>query len=82
MEIVHAFRNLLLGNAQLGSERVLLRMVVGQKLMERRIKEADGGRQAFQFTENSNEVLFLGREAVWPGPSCGRRCYAPGSSRA
>ncbi len=69
-------------DAQLVRQRVLLRVVVRQEFMQRRIEQADGRGQAVQRVEDANKVIPSGTAAAWRGPSSDLRYSRPGSSRA
>ena len=45
VKFVHPFGDFVLRNAEFGRQRALLRMIVRQELVERRIKQPDGRRQ-------------------------------------
>ena len=62
VQLVHALGNFVGANAGLIGQRRLLRVVVRQEFMQRRIEEPNGGRQPLEFGEHAQEVLTLVRE--------------------
>jgi hypothetical protein len=58
-------------DAELPGEVHLLLLGVRQELVQRRIEEADGGREALQRLEDAEEVLALVRQELRQGGFCG-----------
>ena len=64
VQLMDAGHDLLDGDAQLAREIHLLLLGVRQELMQRRIEEADRGREALQRLEDAEEVFALIREEL------------------
>ena len=67
VQIVHALGDFVGADAELVGQGVLLRVVVRQELVERRIEQADGRGQALERFEDADEVLALVGEELGQG---------------
>ena len=59
VEFLDALFDLRDGHAHLLGEVVLRGVLVGEELVQRRVEEADGGREALQRLEDADEVALL-----------------------
>ena len=64
VEFLHALLNLLDGHAHLLRQVLLRGVLVREELVQRRVEEADGGREAFQRLEDADEVALLVRQQL------------------
>ncbi len=59
VQFLHALLNLLNRHAHFLGQIILRRVVMREEFMQRRIQEANGRRQTFQFLEDADEILLL-----------------------
>ena len=59
VQFVHAPRDLFDWHAELAGQFILLRVVVRQKFMQRRIEKTNGCGQSIQGDENTDEIFAL-----------------------
>ena len=62
VEFFDALRNSVHAQAKLLCQQILRGVIVGQEFVQRRIEEADGGRQTLEFLENAHKIFALIRE--------------------
>ena len=82
VEFLDALFDLLDGHAHLLGQVLLRGVLVREELVQRRVEEADGGREAFEGLEDAGEVALLVGQELGQGRSCGRPRCRRGSSRA
>jgi hypothetical protein len=64
VKLLHALFDLRDGHIHFLGEVVLRRVFVREELVQRRVEEADGGREAFQRLEDADEVRLLVRREL------------------